>query len=174
MNYFLDYLILQRRLFSSSSSEQLTTPFEIYMDSFLDEDIKKQNNLSLWKKFRQARHSIFQIIKVHDYDVTVLDLLNNIRTTVTTKSNQTFKGFNKNDILQCFVLSFEHISVFARGIVIHPKEVLSLIKKAVSKESKSENFDEFKFCSKFAAKQLRYLRYSSLDPRKVYKEGAVG
>lgn len=161
MSYFTDFFLFQRPLAVANPALAGMTPLQAYCELFVMDQA--------WP-LKDVRHSLFYVQKVKEQEMQIIDLLCDDKYTITKRENETFRGVAKKQVFQGFVYVSGSRNLLSRGLVFHPKEAVSGIKKFLKKVRKERGFDEMNFLARLARQQLRQLRHRHVDPKLIYSE----
>lgn len=161
MGYFLDYFVFQRLFGVKNPTLAGMTPFQAYHEIFGSEQ-----NISL----KDARHGVFEIHKIRDQDLTVVDLLTEEKRLISRRDHESFAGLHKKDVFQGFLYIGESKTLVSRGLLFHPKAAVGVIKKTIKRAKKNRDLEDLKLLSRLARQQLRQLRHRHVDPKTIYSE----
>lgn len=159
MSQFLDWYLFTRKLTGPG-----LTPIEYALQ---DKNFpKNENEVELFKGLLNARHSMFEFLKLKDQDVHIRDLFTGEKIVV--KNSHVTAGFNKDDLFSVRVIPHKDSFVFARGFCFHPKEANKYISKEV-KNNKKLPFDEKeKFLLKLMRMRTKADQYKHIQPKHIY------
>jgi hypothetical protein len=164
MNYFLDYFILERPAREKQSAEAShRTPFNL----FEDEKGQCQNGPIAMTGFR---HSVFEVRKHQSDSVLVIDLITDKKFEISARPTESFRLLQKKQIFQGFVYELGEVHYLSRGLLFHPDRAAKIVKKTIKNARKSGEFSDQRLLSTFAKHNLRFLRHSNLDPKRIYSE----
>lgn len=161
MGYFLDHFIFQRLFGVKNPTLAGMTPFQAYYEIFgREEDIP----------LKDTRHGIFQIQRIRDHDLTVVDLLSEQKHVISRRDHESFAGLHKKDVFQGFLYFGDSKTLMSRGLLFHPEAAVGVIKKTIKRAKKNRELEDLKLLSRFARQQLRQLRHRHVDPKTIYAE----
>jgi len=162
MSYFQDYFLFQRPLAVAEKEYRSMSPFILY-----SEKQAIQHPLAI----TGTLHSIFQVTKCLPAKMWVTDLLDaSTKYEIQLRTGQSFCGISKKDIFQGFLYANEDVNVLSYGVVFHPSDATSLIKKQAKFYQKDQSFDKLRLLSRWAYLQIRHLRHLHVDPRRIYED----
>ncbi len=161
MSYFTDFFLFQSPLSVANPALAGMTPLQAYCELFVEDNV--------WP-LKDVRHSLFCVQKVKEQEMHIVDMLCDDKYTITKRENETFRGVTKKQVFQGFVYIAGSRNLVSRGLVFHPEEAISGIKKYLKKAKKERGFDEMTFLARLARQQLRHLRHRHVDPKLIYSE----
>lgn len=161
MGYFIDFFLFQRPLAVANPALAGMTPIQAYCELFASD--------RGWP-LKDARHSLFSVQKVKEQEMYIVDMLCDEKYTISKRENETFRGVTKKQVFQGFVYVESTRNLLSRGLVFHPTEAVSGIKKFLKRAKKERGFDEMNFLARLARQQLRQLRHRHVDPKLIYAE----
>lgn len=170
MGYFLDYFIFERP-FSGGLDPQAVKPSAFH--SFLSSDyfisLKFQERLAnRFNQLESFQHSLFQITKVAKGRMTIKNLFTKDKVVIFNEEEFFFRGFAKGWIIQGFLFHIGSVHILSQGMVLHPPQVLKLVKKMVGGWKKKNEQDHFPLLSQLARNNLAYLRHRNIPILQIY------
>ena len=171
--YFFDYFIFERKLRPIAMISETTnglTPFQLFLGKALaNSRCLPQSTLGMLETLAKFRHSLFQIQKVAAKTINVIDLLDSAKFTITAKTNETFRGLDKNIIFQAFVFSFDGRHHLSNGLILHPVKANRLIRRHIKLHTKANLGNSSSILAKLASLQIRHLRHRHVHPKLIYQ-----
>lgn len=157
ISYFTDYFIFERKL-SSHLHPEVGTPFEIYQKVPTSHSIQG------------FIHSIFSVQRVHDQYLTIRDLASTERHKIPRTNVSAFELINKKDLFQGFIYDLGSQKALSRGLIFHPTDAHSTIRKYIKSQQKKNLFQLEEALLRFAKQQLRHLRHNHVNPKLFYQQ----
>jgi len=153
MSYFIDYFIFERQLPSHNGSA-----FDLYQKEDTNHCIH-----GVW-------HSIFSIHKLHDQYLTLRDLISTERHKIPRSKETSFDGITKKDLFQGFIYNLGPQKTLSRGLIFHPIDSHSSIKKYLKLQQKKSSLDVDQVLIRFAKQHMRHLRHGHVNPKLFYQQ----
>jgi len=170
MVYFQDYFLFQRPLGHGTNKFVGKIPFELFLETY-EPPTNTENHSHDPLLFSKTHHSIFQVTKVRPDEVILADLLDRSnKLTVSVRAAQSFKAIRKKDLFQGFIYEVDGVRYLSEGLVFHPSEASSLVKKMLKKESSSTLSDRLRCLARLAHLQIRHLRHLHVHPKRIYDD----
>jgi len=173
--YFFDHFIFDRKLNGHGSNCDTysgLTPCQLFLSRAQQESpalpIEVAEALDSLSHFR---HSLYQIHKISEKQMTLVDLIDSARISIHAKPREHFRGIEKKTILQGYVFNLGTFHYLSSGIVLHPLKANRLIKKLI-KQSLKDGHNRKQVLPLLANLQLRYLRHKHVHPKLIYKNQA--
>ena len=158
MSYFLDFFVLLRPV-----------PGEAYTPFMKFAKFNTSQPALLVSALEAFRHSIFEVEALAGLSgMLVKDLRTGAAYKVRPKGNESFRGFTKGAVFQGFIFPGDDFAFLGNGLVMHPPQVLSVIKKYLKHAAKSLDFDEQAALARLAFVQLKALRHSHAGAKRIY------
>jgi len=171
MRYFLDWFLFFRSLPAHSNRlGQVVTPFEIFpRHEVLARPGVSARTAEFISALATCRHSLFQVSKVRDDSMQIVDLLEGgAKISIRPKSNESFRAFAAKDVFQGFLFGAGQTVFMSQGLIQHPRSVSSTILKMLKSARKVPGFQAQGILSRLASVQLRAVRHSHVDPVAIY------
>jgi hypothetical protein len=170
--YFFDHFIFERKLSASSArAESLSglTPCQLFMARAHTEvpALPKEVNDTL-EALGNFRHSIFQIQRLSEKNMAIVDLLDSAKLIVQAKPRENFRGLEKKTIFQGFIFNLGTYHCLSSGLVLHPIKANRIIKKHIKLSLKSGT-NRKNILPQLANIQLRHLRHRHVHPKLIYQ-----
>ena len=170
--YFFDYFIFERKLSAASaSSESLSglTPCQLFMTRSHTEvpSLPKEVSDTL-VALGNFRHSIFEIQRLSETNMSIVDLLDSTKVVVQAKPRENFRGLEKKTIFQGFIFNLGNFHFLSSGLVLHPIKANRLIKKHIKLSLKNAT-NRKNILAQLANIQLRHLRHRHVHPKLIYQ-----
>lgn len=168
ISYFFDWFLLERSITTDN-----VTPYAIAAQQLSQHNIITTPENKYWLDgLGQYRHSLFEIAKVQDTSMVLVDLLQGQKLTVKARKGQeSFCALDKKALFQGFVYQFADINHLSHGFVLHPAKVAPILKKHIKVAKKSADFSAYRELCHYASLQLRYLRHRHVEARTIYQAG---
>lgn len=157
MSYFIDYFIFERILTTKDDSIE-ETPFELYQKVEAEHMIQG------------VVHSLFSVYRLNDQFLTIRDIHSNERYKLPRSPHSNFDGINKKDLFQGFVYDLGSHKTLSRGLIFHPTDAHTSIKKYLKLQQKKNQLDLRLALTRFAKQHLRHLRHSHVNPKLFYQQ----
>lgn len=124
MAQFLDWYIFSRPL-----SKYHLPPVQL----ILNKDVIALTNdeKQSFDEISQARHSLFEFLKVRGADVYIYDLF--AKKKIVLKDCDLRVGFNPDELFDTRIVSFQGKYMFTKGFCFHPSEAKKFILKEIKK-----------------------------------------
>jgi hypothetical protein len=165
MSYFFDALVFERPM-----PAEKATPYELFLAQaragqppFAPAVIERLTWLG------DFRHSLFQIVKLQEKSLTVVDLIGTGKLTVSAKPGETFRGLDKRNLLQGFLFRFGDEQQLSAGLILHPQKVTRVVKRYLKTAQKAGTFSRRAALAKLASVNLRHLRHRHVEPKAIYQ-----
>ncbi|MEN9834598.1 MAG: hypothetical protein RL011_791 [Pseudomonadota bacterium] len=170
--YFFDQFIFERKLGghgTKSDAYSGLTPCQLFLSRAQQETpplpIEVTEAIDSLSHFR---HSIYQIHKISEKQMTLVDLIDSARISIQAKPREHFRGIEKRTIIQGFVFNLGSRHYLSSGIILHPLKANRLIKKHIKQKLKN-GLNRKQVLPLLAILQLRYLRHKHVHPKLIYK-----
>lgn len=162
MSYFIDQFVFEFQMPALESQIEENTPFEQFL-------LVNPNTA-----FRSAKHSIFSVQRVQPQYLLIRDLLSKERHRIEIHHGASFAGIQKKDLFQGFLYELREGISLSRGLIFHPTNVHSLIKKELKNLLNNGNLNRLNLLARLAHQQLRHLRHLHVNARIFYNTKAKG
>ena len=167
MSYFLDYFVFLRALPSGAGAPTAFLRFGNEVARMFDSDGSAAGRLV--QAMESFRHSLFEIANVPAANsMTIRDMRTGTPYQVRRKSNESFCGFTRDTVFQGFVFPDGTHAYLGNGLIMHPPQVITMIRKFVKKEERSPDFDEQATLARLAWVQLKAMRHSHAGAKRIY------
>lgn len=164
MNYFLDYFLLERPVREKNELGLMNrTPIMI-----LEDDETRTTSFPLL--LSGYHHAIFEVKRHLTDSIVIIDLFSGDKFEVSARSNESFKLLQRKQVFQGFIYEVGDKRYLSRGLLFHPDRVIKIIKKTIKTVKKAKDFNPQRLLSNYAKHNLRYLRHSNLDSKRIYVE----
>jgi hypothetical protein len=160
MEYFLEYFVFQRPFEIPIEGIANVTPYELFAR------LGRKPELCV---IDSVRHSIFEILKVKEDQITITDLLIDERLTVHQVSKASIFEIIKKELFQGFVFFNEGTVTLGRGLIFHPKQVNKIIRKNLKKAMKKPEGNGEESLFALARQQLKSYRHHNVHPKQIYQ-----
>lgn len=167
MSYFLDFFVCE--LQSSSG----LTPAREFLNRMNQSQEIPSGNVSADKNpslvaLAHPRHSIYQVKKVVDSEMHIVDLLQKSKFRVISKAGESFKGFEKNYIFQGFLFVAGNIGYVSHGVITHPTDANRTIAKKIKAALKAGTYSASSLLQQLAHLQMRHIRHRHVKASVIY------
>ena len=170
--YFFDHFIFERKLsVTSARAESVSglTPCQLFMARAHSEGPALPKEVSdTLEAIGNFRHSIFQIQRLSEKNMAIVDLLDSAKLVVQAKPRENFRGLEKKTIFQGFIFNLGNYYCLSSGLVLHPIKANRLIKKQI-KLSLKNGTNHKNILPQLANIQLRHLRHRHVHPKLIYQ-----
>lgn len=167
MSYFLDYFVFLRPLASGAGAPTAFLRFGHEIARMFDSSGDVAGRLV--RAMEAFRHSLFEIVNVPAANsMTIRDLRTGTPYQVRRKSNESFCGFTRDTVFQGFVFPDGNHAYLGNGLIMHPPQVMPVIRKFLKKQEKSADFDEQSTLARLAWVQLKAMRHSHAGAKRIY------
>lgn len=156
MTLFTDHFLFERYIESRKDYKYLT-PYIIYLKEHNDDPL-----------ILHHRYSIYSIVSKKNDKIYLWDILAEEKLEVEFVHNESPLGMNKNMIIQGFIFETKNKALLSNGLIFHPPESFSILKKTIKIERKNRCFYKSKFLSLAAKTQLKTLRHSHVENQTIY------
>jgi hypothetical protein len=162
MEYFTDFFLLERPLSQLYGADLCLTPYKIHQQSINSEQLAG---------LEQFEHTLLQITKVYSDRITAVNLIKGEQVSIFPRSFESFRAISKKEIVQGFLYQSEQKWFFGRGMLFHPLKANRFIKKELKKLKIGSEFDTKSYLATLAKLQLKHLRHTHVDPKRIYCPG---
>jgi hypothetical protein len=157
---FIDWYVFDMRL-----PDVGKTPLELFVERF--EHTLKPEEASVYRGFIQNIHSLFQVNKVREEDVTVIDLFDSKEYLV---KDEMPKGFCKGEIFETRLLPFEGAHVFGEAFNFHPLRANKAIIHKIKRLPANDPTKRLSFIQDLAGRKYKLESYRHVDALKFYED----
>ncbi len=174
--YFFDHFIFERKLAghgARSDSYSGLTPCQLFLARAQKETPPLPIGVTeAIDSLSHFRHSVFQIQKISEKTMTLVDLIDSARISIQAKPREHFRGIEKKTIIQGFLFNLGLHHYLSSGLILHPLKANRLIKKLIKQNLKSGH-NRKQVLPLLAVLQLRYLRHKHVHPKLIYKNADI-
>ena len=154
-------------LFDYQVTDATYKPIDYY--SKINEAALKENEKALIASLLQPNHSFFQIIKIMEKEIRVLDLFTKEKIIITEESINQF--LHKDSIFEGWILTYQDKFYLLNGYFFHPQEVNKYITMAIKRSIKNKNgSDKQDIIIKACRARLKTDLYIKLGLKNIYKQ----
>ena len=167
MSYFLDYFVFLRPLPAGTGAPTAFLRFCNEIARMFDSG----GNLAgpLVRAMESFRHSLFQIVNVPAANsMTIRDMRTGATYDIRRKTNESFCGFTRDAVFQGFVFPDGDHAYLGNGLIMHPPQAVSIIRKFLKKAESGQDFDEQAILARLAWVQLKALRHNRAGAKRIY------
>jgi hypothetical protein len=161
MNVFMDWYLIDRDLPGID-----LPPVKYYLRENLN-DLEEQD-LKVIRSFTETLHSIFEIKKIKNNEMVLLDLFPKKKYTVMI--TKLTPALTKGEIFEGRVIPFEDKHILSSGICLHPVEMKKYIIKEIKKIRHMGRSHHRELIMKLADMKLKHSRYQHIDPKFIYSD----
>lgn len=161
MSQFYDWYFFTREL-KSYGHTPLNSCHLVRELRFTEEEEARIEDL---KKYR---HSLFEVVKIKEQNLTVMDLFKKEKLNITSLSQ--FHGFDPQEIFEARLIPFEKSWLFTKGFCFHPQEAKKYIISEIKKHQKDPDLDRELFMLRLVKMKYKFEQYKHVSPEMIYSE----
>lgn len=164
MDLFMSWYLFNRPL-----SKHALPPIFLFCRNELG--AMEKSDRDVYTSLSEARHSIFEVIKIRDTKLTVRDLSNDEKCEV--EEVQFRFGFSKGDLFEGRLIPQGKKFVFINGFCFHPKEVQKYIEQQMKKIRSGDAAQRSKIILHLSYMSKKHQRFPHISAEHIYSQTPV-
>ena len=115
---------------------------------------------------RKARHSLFELLKVKNSDITLKDLFKNEKVSMTAE--QLIFEFDEKEFFEARIIELDGKKYFLKGFCFHPESAQKFILSEVKMYQKNPDLNPDDFMLRLNKMRYKFEQYRHVKPEMIY------